>query len=86
MGGGIFSEVVLRHIWRVQPLNQKFFLENDTFKIYNFTDNTITPYITKKKMDYFKVFPENTNLRGSIILQLTSCLFCLDSSALLMLH
>ena len=29
--------------------------------------------------------PENTNLRGSITVRLTSCLFCLDSAALLML-
>ena len=30
--------------------------------------------------------PENTNLRGSITVWLTSCLFCLDSAALLMLN
>ena len=29
---------------------------------------------------------ENANLRGSITVWLTSCLFCLDSAALLMLH
>ena len=29
---------------------------------------------------------ENTNIRGSITVQLTSCLFCLDSAALLMLN
>ena len=29
---------------------------------------------------------ENTNFRGSITLQLTSCLLCLDSAALLMLN
>ena len=28
--------------------------------------------------------PENTNLRGSITVRVTSCLFCLDSAALLM--
>ena len=28
--------------------------------------------------------PENANLRGRITVQLTSCLFCLDSAALLM--
>ena len=30
--------------------------------------------------------PKNTNLRGSITVLLTSCLFCLDSAALLMLN
>ena len=30
--------------------------------------------------------PEDTNLRGSITVQLSSCLFCLDSVALLMLN
>ena len=30
--------------------------------------------------------PENTNLRGSITVRPTSCLFCLDSAALLMLN
>ena len=29
---------------------------------------------------------ENTNLRGSIPVRLTSCLFCLDSATLLMLN
>ena len=36
---------------------------------------TICPYLDQ---------PENTNLRGSITVPLTSCLFCLDSTALLM--
>ena len=31
-----------------------------------------------------KVQPENTNLSGSITVHLNSCLFCLDSTALLM--
>ena len=31
-------------------------------------------------------WPENTNLRGSITVCLTSCLFCLDSAALFMLN
>ena len=29
---------------------------------------------------------DNTNLRGSITVRLTSCLFCLDSAALLLLN
>ena len=33
-----------------------------------------------------KVIPENNNLRGSITVQLTSCLFCLDSATLLLLN
>ena len=32
------------------------------------------------------VYTENYNLRGSITLRLTSCLFCLDSAALRMLN
>ena len=33
-----------------------------------------------------KLWSENTNLRGSAIFWLTSCLFCLDLAALLMLN
>ena len=34
----------------------------------------------------FNIMAEKTNLRGSITVRLTSCLFCLDSAALLMLN
>ena len=32
------------------------------------------------------LYPENTNIRGNITVRLTSCLFCLDSAALLLLN
>ena len=36
-------------------IKKKFLLENDTFKIYDFKNNTITPYKTIKKLDYLKL-------------------------------
>jgi len=51
-------------------IKKKFFLENDTFKIYNFTDNTITPYITKKKLDYLTL--EVTSPSKDVIIMVVS--------------
>ena len=56
----------------------------DLFACYFTLPNQIIYDITKGLRSPHQVQAENTNLSESIIVQLTSCLFCMDSAALLM--
>ena len=51
-------------------IKKNVLLENDTFKIYDFKNNTITPYITKKTLDYLTL--EVTSPSKDVIVMVVS--------------
>ena len=71
-------QILVRWVTLKKPLNTSQGLTLS----YNCSD--ITVLITAYELIY--AHPENTNIRESITVQLTSCLLWLDSAALLMLN